>query len=83
MHETFFGAVNNFFRVISSSTALIDKVYTVYSVVDNFSPQLVVIVDNTKKQLQHKGIFDIIFVFSLFIIIYQKIVFHRLWITCG
>lgn len=65
MHEGFLEGVNNFFRVFSSSTTVIDKVYTVSCVVENFSPQVVVIVDNTKKQLQHKVFFDIIFVFSL------------------
>ena len=83
LHTTFFQPVNNFFRVFSSSTTVIDKVYTVSCVVENFSPQDVSIVDNQKKTLQQKVLFDIIIVFSLLLIIIIKIVINSLWITCG
>jgi hypothetical protein len=83
LHTTFFQPVNNFFRVFSSSTTVIDKVYTVSCVVENFSPQDVSIVDNQKKTLHQKVLFDIIIVFSLLIIINIKIVINRLWIRCG
>lgn len=41
--------VDKFFRHFLQSTTIIDKWYTLYGVVENFSPQLVVLVDKFLK----------------------------------
>lgn len=41
--------VDKFFRHFLQSTTIIDNCYTLYGVVENFSPQLVVLVDKFLK----------------------------------
>lgn len=46
-------------------------------------PQYMDIVDIFLKSLQHNGLFDIIFLFSLWIIRIDNHFIHRMWIMCG
>lgn len=48
-----------------------------------FFPQDMSVVDIFQKTLQHNSLFDIIFLFSLWIIYVDSPIIHSLWIMCG
>lgn len=53
---SFFSTVDNFFRQKSSSTTVIDRLHTLYSVVESFFPQGIDVVDNLLKTIDYQGI---------------------------